>query len=137
MSFLPQELIRKKRDGAALSAAEIEFLVGGITSGDLGEGQVAAFAMAVFFRGMDMDERIALTRSMAASGRRIDWRRAGLDRPAVDKHSTGGGGDKVRPILAPPVASSGGAAPMISGRAPCPTRGAPAKPPTISAHRQP
>jgi thymidine phosphorylase len=116
VSFLPQELIRKKRDGGALTPAEIEFLVAGITSGALGEGQVAAFAMAVFFRGMTTDERIALTRAMAGSGRRIDWRAVGLDRPAVDKHSTGGVGDKVSLVLAPLVAACGLAVPMISGR---------------------
>jgi thymidine phosphorylase len=116
VSFLPQELIRKKRDGGALSDAEIDFLVGGITSGALSEGQIAAFAMAVFFRGMATDERIALTRAMAGSGRRIDWRAVGLDRPAVDKHSTGGVGDKVSLVLAPLVAACGIAVPMISGR---------------------
>jgi len=116
VSFLPQELIRKKRDGGVLSDAEIGFLVGGITSGALSEGQIAAFAMAVFFRGMATDERIALTRAMAGSGRRIDWRAVGLDRPAVDKHSTGGVGDKVSLVLAPLVAACGIAVPMISGR---------------------
>jgi thymidine phosphorylase len=116
VSFLPQELIRKKRDGAALSSAEIAFLVDGITSGALSEGQVAAFAMAVFFRGMATDERIALTGAMARSGRRIDWRAVGLDRPAIDKHSTGGVGDKVSLALAPLVAACGVAVPMISGR---------------------
>ncbi|MEJ0071389.1 MAG: hypothetical protein WDO24_24585 [Pseudomonadota bacterium] len=82
----------------------------------LSEGQVAAFAMAVFFRGMATDERIALTGAMARSGRRIDWRGVGLDRPAIDKHSTGGVGDKVSLALAPLVASCGVAVPMISGR---------------------
>ena len=113
---LPQELIRRKRDGGTLSRAEIEFLVAGITSGRLSEGQVAAFAMAVFFKGMTTDERIALTAAMARSGRRIDWRALGLDRPAVDKHSTGGVGDKVSLALAPLVAACGLAVPMISGR---------------------
>jgi len=116
MSFLPQELIRKKRDGGTLTAPEIEFLVEGITSGALGEGQVAAFAMAVYFRGMAPEERVALTAAMARSGQRIDWRQAGLDRPAVDKHSTGGVGDKVSLALAPLVAACGVAVPMISGR---------------------
>jgi thymidine phosphorylase len=114
--FFPQEIIRRKRDGAALSKDEIEFLVGGITGGTLADSQVAAFAMAVFFRGMTMDERVALTRAMAASGRILDWRGAGLQGPALDKHSTGGVGDKVSLMLAPIVAACGGAVPMISGR---------------------
>jgi thymidine phosphorylase len=113
---LPQELIRRKRDGGALSAAEIEFLVDGITSGALSEGQVAAFAMAVFFAGMSADERIALTTALGASGARLDWRALGLDRPAIDKHSTGGIGDKVSLVLAPLAAACGLAVPMISGR---------------------
>jgi len=116
VSFLPQELIRKKRDGGALADAEIAFLVDGITQGRLSEGQIAAFAMAVFFRGMATSERIALTSAMARSGRRLDWRAVGLDRPAVDKHSTGGVGDKVSLVLAPLAAACGLAVPMISGR---------------------
>ncbi|MBI3515509.1 MAG: thymidine phosphorylase [Proteobacteria bacterium] len=113
---LPQELIRKKRDGGALSAAEIGFLVDGIASGALTEGQVAAFAMAVFFRGMTADERVALATAMGNSGRRLDWRHAGLGRPVIDKHSTGGVGDKVSLVLAPLAAACGLAVPMISGR---------------------
>jgi thymidine phosphorylase len=116
MSVLPQELIRKKRDGGTLSAAEIAFLVGGITSGALADAQIAAFAMAVYFRGMTPQERVALTAAMARSGQRIDWRQAGLDRPAIDKHSTGGVGDKVSLALAPLAAACGVAVPMISGR---------------------
>ncbi len=111
-----QEIIRRKRDGGALSAAEIEFMVRGLTDGSLSEGQVAAFAMAVFFRGMTRDERVVLTRAMTRSGRVLDWRDAGLPGPAVDKHSTGGVGDKVSLMLAPIVAACGGAVPMISGR---------------------
>ena len=114
--FLPQEIIRKKRDGAELAAGEIEFFVQGLTDGAIGEGQVAAFAMAVFFRGMTIAERAALTRAMAGSGERIDWRATGLGGPVVDKHSTGGVGDKVSLILAPIVAAAGAFVPMISGR---------------------
>ena len=114
--MIPQEIIRRKRDGQALSTAEIEFVVRGITDASLGDGQVAAFAMAVFFRGMDMDERVALTRAMTQSGRVLDWRGAGLGRPILDKHSTGGVGDKVSLMLAPLLAACGGAVPMISGR---------------------
>lgn len=113
-AYLPQELIRKKRDGGALDEAEIGFLVEGIATGTLADEQVGAFAMAVFLNGMDMEERIALTRAMAGSV--LDWRGLGLDRPAVDKHSTGGVGDKVSLMLAPMVAACGGAVPMISGR---------------------
>jgi thymidine phosphorylase len=116
MSVLPQELIRKKRDGGTLTASEIEFLVGGIAAGGLSEGQVAAFAMAVFFRGMTADERVALATAMGRSGRQLDWRAAGLGRPAIDKHSTGGVGDKVSLIVAPLAAACSLAVPMISGR---------------------
>jgi thymidine phosphorylase len=115
-AFLPQEVIRRKRDGAALSEAEIGFFVAGLSDGAIAEGQVAAFAMAVFFRGMTMPERIALTRAMAQSGRMLDWRGVKLPGPRLDKHSTGGVGDKVSLMLAPLVAACGGAVPMISGR---------------------
>ncbi len=111
-----QEIIRRKRDGAALSDAEIAFLVRGITDGSIGDGQVAAFAMAVFFRGMTMDERVALTRAMTASGTVLDWSGHRPSGPLLDKHSTGGVGDKVSLVLAPLVAACGGLVPMISGR---------------------
>jgi thymidine phosphorylase len=114
-SFLAQEVIRRKRDGLALSPGEIGFMVSGLTDGSLSEGQVAAFAMAVFFRGMTMDERVVLTRCMLESGQTLSWEdRAGS--PVLDKHSTGGVGDKVSLILAPIVAACGGRVPMISGR---------------------
>ncbi len=112
--YLPQELIRKKRDGGALSKDEIAFLIEGLTDGSVSEGQVAAFAMAVFFQGMDMDERVALTLAMRDSGDVLDWPNAGA--PVVDKHSTGGVGDNVSLMLAPIVAACGGVVPMISGR---------------------
>jgi thymidine phosphorylase len=115
-TFFAQEIIRKKRDGEALSEAEIGFIVNGITDNSVSEGQIAAFAMAVFFQGMSMDERIWLTRSMTHSGEVLDWSHADLNRPVVDKHSTGGVGDKVSLILAPIVAACGAAVPMISGR---------------------
>ncbi len=105
-AYLPQEIIRRKRDGAALSADEIAFMVKGLTDGRVTEGQVAAFAMAVFFRGMTMDERVALTAAMRDSGRVLDWR--DLPGPALDKHSTGGVGDTVSLMLAPAVAACGG-----------------------------
>jgi thymidine phosphorylase len=115
-ALFPQEIIRRKRDGAVLANEEIAFLVRGIADGTLGDSQVAAFAMAVFFQGMTMDERVALTRAMTRSGRVLDWKGAKLTGPVVDKHSTGGVGDKVSLMLAPVVAACGGAVPMISGR---------------------
>jgi thymidine phosphorylase len=112
--LLPQEVIRRKRDGATLSREEIAFLIGGLGDGSVTEGQVAAFAMAVFFRGMDMDERAALTLAMRDSGEVLDWPE--VDGPVLDKHSTGGVGDNVSLMLAPIVAACGGVVPMISGR---------------------
>jgi len=109
---IPQELIRRKRDGGTLTAEEVAFLVRGIADGGLSDGQVAAFAMAVFFRDLADDERVALTGAMRDSGTVLDWD----DGPVVDKHSTGGVGDKVSLILAPVVAACGGKVPMISGR---------------------
>ena len=114
--MLPQEIIRKKRDGGALSEAEISFIVEGLTSGAVSEGQVAAFAMAVFFQGMSVAERVALTRAMTQSGTILDWRDLDLHGPLLDKHSTGGVGDNVSLMLAPMVAACGGYVPMISGR---------------------
>jgi thymidine phosphorylase len=114
--MLPQEIIRRKRDGASLSEREIAFFVAGITDGSITEGQVAAFAMAVFFRGMAMEERIALTRAMMRSGTVLDWSAENLPGPIVDKHSTGGVGDKVSLMLGPIAAACGCYVPMISGR---------------------
>jgi thymidine phosphorylase len=110
--MLPQEIIRKKRDGKALTEEEINFLVRGMTSGEVSEAQVSAFAMAVFFRGMAWSEKVALTRAMTHSGTVLKWDIA----PVLDKHSTGGVGDKVSLMLAPIVAACGGYVPMISGR---------------------
>jgi thymidine phosphorylase len=111
---LTQEIIRKKRDGHVLSTGEIAEFIEGLTSGRISEGQVAAFAMAVFFNGMSREETVALTRAMAESGSRLTWR--DLDGPVLDKHSTGGIGDKVSLVLAPIVAACGAYVPMISGR---------------------
>ena len=111
--MLPAEVIRRKRDGAALSADEIGFLVAGITDGGLSDAQVGALAMALFLRGMEAGERVALTTAMRDSGTVLAW---DLDRPVADKHSTGGVGDKVSLILAPVLAACGAAVPMISGR---------------------
>ena len=114
--FFPQEISRRKRDGDALNEAEIAFMVAGIASGSVSEGQAAAFAMAIFFRDMAPEECVALTLAMRDSGTVLDWHDAGLPGPALDKHSTGGVGDKVSLMLAPIVAACGGAVPMISGR---------------------
>ncbi len=113
-SFLTQEIIRKKRDGETLSADEIAFMVEGLTTGSVTEGQVAAFAMAVFFRGMTADEAVALTIAMRDSGAVIDW--SELPGPALDKHSTGGVGDNVSLMLSPALAACGAYVPMVSGR---------------------
>ncbi len=112
--MLPQEIIRKKRDGQVLDKAEIAFMVEGLTHGTVTEGQVAAFAMAIFFRDMVRDEREALTEAMRDSGAVLDW--TGLDGPVLDKHSTGGIGDNVSLMLAPALAACGAYVPMISGR---------------------
>lgn len=114
--LLPQEIIRKKRDGGTLGQDEIGFMVRGIVDGTIAKAQIGAFAMAVFFRGLSMAERVALTMAMARSGRSIDWKPLGLPGPVLDKHSSGGVGDKVSLILAPIVAACGGFVPMISGR---------------------
>lgn len=112
--MLPQEIIRRKRDGEALTAAEIASFVEGLSHETISEGQVAAFAMAVFFRGMTPDEIVALTLAMRNSGEVLSW--AGVGKPIADKHSTGGVGDNVSLMLAPIVAACGLAVPMISGR---------------------
>jgi thymidine phosphorylase len=113
---LPQEIIRRKRDGHELSAEEIAFIVKGIHDGSLSEGQVAAFAMTVFFQDMTTAERVALTLGLSNSGVRLDWSDLNLPGPVLDKHSSGGVGDKVSLMLAPIVAACGAFVPMISGR---------------------
>jgi thymidine phosphorylase len=111
--MLPQEIIRAKRDGVALGAEEIALFVRGLNDRSISEGQVAAFAMAVFFRGMTTEEVVALTLAMMNSGDRLTW---DLPGPVVDKHSTGGVGDNVSLMLAPMLAACGAYVPMISGR---------------------
>jgi thymidine phosphorylase len=115
----PAEVIRTKRDAKALDAAQIDaFVQGLIGRGESrwSEGQVAALAMAVLLNGMSRDECVALTRAMTHSGDVLDWSSAGFTAPIVDKHSTGGVGDKVSLMLAPIVAACGGVVPMVSGR---------------------
>jgi thymidine phosphorylase len=115
-AHLPQEIIRRKRDGHVLSDEEIGAFIAGIGREEVTHAQIAAFAMAVFFRGMTIEERVALTRAMTRSGSRLDWSAADLPGPVLDKHSTGGVGDNVSLLLAPAVAACGGFVPMISGR---------------------
>jgi thymidine phosphorylase len=112
--MLPQEVIRAKRDGKVLPADTISAFVEGVTDGSVTEGQAAAFAMAVFFKGMTPKESAALTMAMMRSGTVLSW--TGLDGPVLDKHSTGGVGDTVSLMLAPAVAACGAYVPMISGR---------------------
>ncbi|WP_028584428.1 thymidine phosphorylase [Desulfogranum mediterraneum] len=114
--YLPQEIIRKKRDGAPLSRAEIDFFVQGLSDDSISEGQIAALAMAIYFQGMSPDEAIDLTMAMRDSGTVLEWADQELDGPVVDKHSTGGVGDLVSLVLAPMIAACGGYVPMISGR---------------------
>jgi thymidine phosphorylase len=113
---LPQEIIRKKRDGLPLSREEIADFVAGLTDGRIGEGQAAAFAMAVVFRDMPTEERVALTLAMRDSGRVLTWPKERFKGPIVDKHSTGGVGDNVSLMLAPMLAACECYVPMISGR---------------------
>src|SRR5258708_3637825 len=115
--FLPQEIIRRKRDGIELGEAEITAFLRGFRDGSIAEGQIAAFAMAVFFRGMTRAETTALTRAMKRSGEVLDWSDLALAGPLLDKHSTGGVGDKTSLLVAPIVAACGGYVPMIAGRA--------------------
>jgi thymidine phosphorylase len=114
MVFLPQEVIIRKRDGKTLADDEISQFIAGFAKGTVSHAQAAAFAMAVYFRDMDMDERVALTKAMRDSGTVLDW--SDLDGPVADKHSTGGVGDNVSLMLAPILAALGIYVPMISGR---------------------
>ena len=114
--MLTAELIRRKRDGGELSSEEISELVAGIADGSVSDAQVGALAMAIFLRGMTPPERVALTGAMTHSGEVLSWQDADLSGPVLDKHSTGGVGDKVSLLLAPIVAACGAAVPMMSGR---------------------
>ncbi|HBV77354.1 MULTISPECIES: thymidine phosphorylase [Vibrio] len=114
--YLPQEIIRKKRDNEVLSAEEINFFIQGVANDIISEGQIAAFAMTIFFNEMTMEERIALTCAMRDSGMVIDWSHMNFSGPIVDKHSTGGVGDVTSLMLGAMVAACGGFVPMISGR---------------------
>lgn len=113
--MIPQEIIRKKRDGLALSADDIRSFVGEITSGSVTDEQIAALAMAVWFQGMSTEEQSWLTLAIRDSGHLLKWN--DLPGPVLDKHSTGGVGDMVSFAVAPIIAACGGFVPMISGRA--------------------
>jgi len=108
------QIIGKKRDGQSLLKEEIDFLVRGFSEGSVPDYQMSAFLMAVFFRGMGLDETLSLTRAMMNSGKVLDLKK--IDGIKVDKHSTGGVGDKVSIVLAPLVAAAGVRVPMVSGR---------------------
>jgi pyrimidine-nucleoside phosphorylase len=112
MNFL--SLIEAKRDGKTLSAVELQRIVTGFTGGDIPDYQMAAFLMAVYFRGLDVSETRALTLAMRDSGVVLNF--PADPRPIVDKHSTGGVGDKISLVLAPLLACLGFRVPMISGR---------------------
>jgi len=108
------DLIRAKRDGVPLSGHEIDWVIGAYLRGEVAEEQMSALLMAIYFRGLDPAELRAWTGTMIGSGERLDLSAVGL--PTVDKHSTGGVGDKVSLILAPLVAACGAAVPQLSGR---------------------
>lgn len=114
--FLPQEIIRKKRDGLTLTEEEIRFFINGVRDNSVSEGQIAALAMTIFFHDMTLPERVALTMAMRDSGSVLNWQALDLSGPVVDKHSTGGVGDVTSLMLGPMVAACGGFVPMISGR---------------------
>ncbi len=112
--MLAQEIIRTKREGHSLDETQIQHFVRGLVDGSWSEGQVAALGMAIFLRGMTRDEAVALTRAMQHSGRVLSW--PDMPGPVLDKHSSGGVGDKLSLMLAPLVAACGGHVPMIAGR---------------------
>lgn len=119
MSFLVTELIRKKRDGFALTNDELKFLVQGFATASIPDYQIGSWLMASFLRGLNRDETLTLTREMKDSGRHLNWRAMSADlknERFADKHSTGGVGDKVSLLLAPLAACLGLKVPMMSGR---------------------
>ncbi|MBB4567743.1 thymidine phosphorylase [Rhizobium leucaenae] len=112
--MIPQEIIRRKRDGGTLHVTDIDAFIAALARDELAESQIGAFAMAVWYSGMTREETVALTLAMARSGEMLSW--SGIDRPIADKHSTGGIGDNVSLMLAPIAAACGLSVPMISGR---------------------
>ncbi len=109
------DVIAKKRDGRVLTRDEIGFIIRGYTDGDVADYQMAALLMAIYLRGMSDDETVALTEAMLHSGEVLDFSDLGF--PRVDKHSTGGVGDKTSLVIAPVIAAGGVLVPMISGHA--------------------
>lgn len=114
MAFLPAEIIKKKRNGEALSSDEINQFILGYARGEIPDYQMSALLMAIFFKSMTKEETLALTKSMLLSGEVVDF--SSVPGFKVDKHSTGGVGDKTSLILGPIVAAAGAPVPMISGR---------------------
>ncbi|MDP4535673.1 thymidine phosphorylase [Alkalimonas collagenimarina] len=112
---IPQEIIKIKRNGKVLSQANIQQFAQGLTDGSFSDSQAAALAMAIYLNGMSVDEKVALTLAMRDSGTSLNWQ-GQLSGPVVDKHSTGGVGDKVTLMLAPMVAACGAFMPSIAGR---------------------
>ena len=110
----PQDIIRRKRDGAELSPAEITFFIDGVTRGEIADYQSTALLMAIFLKGMTDAEQAALTDAMLRSGEILDF--SDISKPKADKHSTGGVGDKTSLLIAPFAAATGVCVPMISGR---------------------
>ena len=110
------DIIRRKRDGGELGDEDIALFVNGLADESIAAEQVAALAMAIYLNSMNFDETSKLTLAMASSGTELDWSSEDLDGPVVDKHSTGGVGDKVSFLLAPIAAACGCYVPMISGR---------------------
>ncbi len=110
-----EQIIIRKRDGNKLTEQELRFIVEGFVCGEIPDYQMAALLMAIYFQGMSFEETFLLTKQMIESGKKIDF--GHLDKFPIDKHSTGGVGDKISIILAPLIASAGVAVPMMSGRA--------------------
>ena len=113
--MLPQEIIRKTRNHEQLSAEEINFFIKKMTSGEIADIQAASWSMAIFLNGLSHEETLSLTLAMRDSGEKLEWKEL-ADKPIVDKHSTGGVGDKVSLMLAPMLAACGAYVPMIAGR---------------------
>ena len=114
--MLPQEIIRKKRDGLILSKEDIDIFINGLLNKSFSDLQIASMTMAILLNDMNSDEIVNLTSAMTNSGDVLDWKRV-IDSDFIcDKHSTGGVGDKVSLLLAPIIAACGGYVPMISGR---------------------
>ncbi len=109
-----EQIIIRKRDGNELSEHELQFAVQGFVQDEIPDYQMAALLMAIYFQGMSFDETLLLTNLMIESGKKVEF--DNLNKFPVDKHSTGGVGDKVSIILAPLMAAAGVAVPMMSGR---------------------